>query len=354
MEKTVMRYKLLGRSGLRVSEVCLGAMAFGEEWRDIRLSASQEECRKIFDAFAEAGGNFIDTANYYNAGRSEEFLGDFIGSERGRFVVATKYSLMMREGDPNGGGNHRKSLFQSLEASLRRLKTDYIDLYWLHAWDFMTPVEEVMRALDDAVRAGKILYVGISDAPAWIVAKANTIAELRGWTPFIGLQVQYSLVERAAERDLLPMARHFDIGVTAWSPLGMGVLTGKYGTKNSSASDARRLDSPALAGLSFTSERSLAIAAEVRSLAEKIGRKPSQIALSWVRQKGAIPIIGARKVSQIQENLGCLDLELTAEQMWQLDEASKIELGFPHEFLQTEARGPLFGDFFERIDNHHR
>lgn len=348
-----MKYKLLGRSGLRVSELCLGAMAFGEEWTDLGLAASRDESRKIFDAFVEAGGNFVDTANYYNTGGSEKFLGEFIASERGRFVVATKYSLMMRPGDPNGGGNHRKSLFESLEASLRRLKTDYIDLYWLHAWDFMTPVEEVVRALDDAVRAGKILYAGISDAPAWIVAKANTMAEMRGWTPFVGLQVQYSLVERAVERDLLPMARHFDIGVTAWSPLGMGVLTGKYGKKGSSGSDSRRLDSPALAGFSYTSARNLAIAERVKSLSDKIGKKPSQVALTWLRQKGVIPIIGTRKVSQMRENLGCLELQLSEEQMNQLDEVSKIELGFPHDFLQTEARGPLFGKLFDRIHNHH-
>jgi aryl-alcohol dehydrogenase-like predicted oxidoreductase len=348
-----VKYKLLGRSGLRVSELCLGAMAFGEKWTDLRLAASRDESRKIFDAFVEAGGNFVDTANYYNTGGSEKFLGEFIASERGRFVVATKYSLMMRPGDPNGGGNHRKSLFESLEASLRRLKTDYIDLYWLHAWDFMTPVEEVVRALDDAVRAGKILYAGISDAPAWIVAKANTMAEMRGWTPFVGLQVQYSLVERAVERELLPMARHFDIGVTAWSPLGMGVLTGKYGKESSSAPDSRRLDAPALSGFSYTSERNLAIAERVKSLSDKIEKKPSQVALSWLRQKGVIPIVGARKLSQIRENLGCLELQLSEEQMNELDEVSQIELGFPHDFLQTEARGPLFGELFDRIHNHH-
>lgn len=180
-----MRYKLLGRSGLRVSELCLGAMTFGQDWG---WGASKDEARHIFDAFVESGGNFIDTANYYTNGTSERFLGEMIRSERDRFVVATKYTLGMRERDPNASGNHRKNLAQSLEASLERLGTDYIDLYWVHAWDSLTPIDEVMRALDDQVRAGKVLYVGISDVPAWIVSQANTMAELRGWSPFAGLR----------------------------------------------------------------------------------------------------------------------------------------------------------------------
>lgn len=252
-----------------------------------------------------------------------------------------------------------KNLTQSLEASLRRLRTDYIDLYWLHAWDFTTPVEEVMRALDDAVRAGKILYVGISDAPAWLVAKANTMAALRGWTPFVGLQIQYSLVERGVERELLPMARDFDIGVTAWSPLGMGVLSGKYNQKAGGKTapdrpDSGRLANPALADLELTSARNLEIAAQVQKIAGAIGRTPSQVALSWLRQKGVIPIVGTRKASQLKENLEYLAFDLTAEQVQQLDEVSHIELGFPYEFLESHARRPLFGDTFDSIDNHHR
>ena len=208
-----MRYKLLGKSGLRVSELALGTMTFGEDWG---FGASKEESKKIFDAFVEAGGNFIDTAVNYTNGTSEEYLGEFIQGKREQFVIATKYSLTTRPNDPNGGGNHPKNLVQSVEASLRKLKTDYIDVLWLHAWDFMTPVEEVMRGLDDLVRSGKVLYIGVSDTPAWIVSQANTLASLRGWTPFIGLQVEYSLMQRAPERDLLPMAKALDIGVTAW------------------------------------------------------------------------------------------------------------------------------------------
>lgn len=208
-----MRYKLFGKSGLRVSELALGTMTFGDEWG---WGASKEESKKIFDAYAEAGGNFIDTANRYTEGTAEKFVGEFIAADRDHFVLATKYTLFMRRDDPNFSGNHRKNMVQSLEASLKRLKTEAVDLYWVHAWDYMTPVEEVMRALDDMVRAGKILYVGISDTPAWVIAQANTLAELRGWSRFVGIQLQYSLIERNIERELLPLARETDMAVTAW------------------------------------------------------------------------------------------------------------------------------------------
>ncbi|HEV8375840.1 MAG TPA: aldo/keto reductase, partial [Candidatus Polarisedimenticolia bacterium] len=263
-----MRYKLLGRSGLRVSELCLGTMTFGEEWG---WGASRDESRKIFDAFVEEGGNFLDTANKYTEGTSEKLVGEFIRGNRERFVVATKYTSSMRPGDPNGGGNHRKSMVESLEGSLKRLGTDYVDLYWLHAWDSMTPVEEVMRAFDDMVRAGKILYAGISDAPAWIVSQANTLAALRGWTPFIGLQVEYSLAERTPERDLLPMARALDIGVTAWSPLAGGLLTGKYNkdAPKAGSSEAPRFE--VASGFSKITDRNLKIAEAVRRIAQDLG-----------------------------------------------------------------------------------
>ncbi|MDJ0854760.1 MAG: aldo/keto reductase, partial [Desulfobacterales bacterium] len=211
-----MRYRLLGHSGLRVSELCLGAMTFGD---DRGWGASPAESRRIFDAFAEAGGNFIDTADIYTAGTSEKLVGEFVAGDRERFVLATKYSNSAPVGDPNAAGNHRKNMVQSLEASLKRMQLDYIDLYWLHAWDFMTPVEEVMRAFDDLVRAGKILYAGISDTPAWIVSRADALADFRGWSRFVAIQVEYSLVERTVERELLPMAKALDLGVTAWSPL---------------------------------------------------------------------------------------------------------------------------------------
>jgi aryl-alcohol dehydrogenase-like predicted oxidoreductase len=347
----LMRYKLLGKSGLRVSELCLGTMTFGEEWG---WGASRDESRKIFDAFVEAGGNFLDTANKYTEGTSEKLLGEFIRSDRGRFVVATKYTSAMRPGDPNGGGNHRKAMVEALEGSLRRLGTDYVDLYWLHAWDAMTPVEEVMRAFDDLVSAGKVLYIGISDAPAWIVSRANTLAELRGWTPFVGLQVEYSLAERAPERDLLPMARALDIGVTAWSPLAGGLLTGKYNQKDASKGEAAVKSRFEIApGFSRISDRNLKIAEAVQRTAREMGASPAQVALNWTRRKNTLPILGGRKLSQIQDNLGCLKINLSDDQARNLDELSRIELGFPHDFLQNPTvRNIMFGGTDALTDNH--
>lgn len=341
-----MRYKLLGKSGLRVSELCLGTMTFGENWG---WGASKDESRQIFDAFVSAGGNFIDTANVYTDGSSEKIVGDFIATDRERFVLATKYSMPLqmniKTGNPNGSGNHRKNMMQSLEGSLKRLNTDYIDLFWLHAWDFMTPIEEVMRSLDDMVRAGKVLYIGISDAPAWIVSQANTLAQCYGWTPFVALQVEYSLVQRTPERDLLPMAKAFDLAVTPWSPLGGGILTGKYNKPQDK--EQRRLEQ--------ISDKNLAIAQVVSEVASEIGRSPSQVALAWLlAQSGVnIPIIGARKLSQFQDNLACLNVTLAPEHLQRLNEVSQIELGFPHDFLSNETiRDRLFGGTFNSIENH--
>lgn len=325
-----MRYKLFGSSGLRVSELCLGTLTFGQE---SGFGADKQESERVFHAFAEAGCNFLDTANKYNNGTSEVWTGDFMASERDRYVLATKFSLAMRQGDPNSGGNHRKSIMQSVEASLRRLKTDYIDLYWLHQWDGTTPVDEVMRALDDLVTQGKVLYLGISDTPAWIVSQANTLAELRGWNRFVGLQIEYSLIERTAERDLLPMAKAFGLAVTPWGVVGGGVLTGKY----HQAQDPNAPPDAPRAAINATrvSERSLRIAAEVQAIAEEIGRSSSQVALNWARQQPGqiLPILGARTLKQAQDNLACLEFALDAEHLQRLDEVSQIELGFPHEFL---------------------
>jgi aryl-alcohol dehydrogenase-like predicted oxidoreductase len=340
-----MRYKLLGRSGLRVSELCLGTMTFGEDWG---WGSSKEESRRIFDVYAEAGGNFIDTANRYTEGTSEKYVGEFIASDREHFVAATKYTLYSRKGDPNACGNHRKNLAHSLEASLKRLKTEYVDLLWIHAWDFLTPVEEVMRALDDVVRAGKVLYVGISDSPAWVVSMANTMADLRGWTPFAGIQIKYSLVDRSAERDLLPMARALDLAVTPWAPLGAGLLSGKY-------SGGRRPAGSRLEKSRSLTERNLAIAEEVVKAAAAVGRTPAQVAINWIRQQRGviIPIIGARTLDQFKDNLGCLDFTLPQEEMGRLSEASAIELGFPHDFLRSEVpRELIYGGTSEEIDNH--
>lgn len=347
-----MKYKLLGKSGLRVSSLCLGAMTFGEEWGS--FGASEDESRKIYDAFLAAGGNFIDTANKYTEGTSERFLGKFMGSDRGRIVLATKYTLTMDPADPNASGNHRKNLVQSLEASLRRLQTDYVDLLWVHAWDFLTPACEVMRALDDVVRAGKVLYIGISDTPAWVVSRANTMAELMGWTSFTGIQVQYSLVERTSERELLPMARELDVGVTAWAPLGGGVLTGKYKKEEPGP---KRFGPHNPMSEQFLGDRNLAIADEVEKIARQVGRSSAQVALNWIRgQKGKgvlIPILGARTEGQVKDNLGCLDFELPPEHLERLDEVSRVPLGFPHDFLNREnVRHLVFGDRRGDIEDH--
>jgi aryl-alcohol dehydrogenase-like predicted oxidoreductase len=342
-----MRYKLLGRSGLRVSEICLGTMTFGEEGN----GASHEESRKLFEAFVEHGGNFIDTANAYAGGISERLIAELVRPERDRFVLATKYTLAMRGNDPNASGNHRKNMVQSLEASLRRLKTDYVDLYWVHAWDFRTPVDEVLRALDDLVRAGKVLYIGISDTPAWVVAQANTIAELRGWSRFIGLQLEYSLIQRTVERDLVPMARAFDIAVVAWGSIGGGVLSGRYCPipEDLPPPEPRKSDSNQWR----LSEKNLRIAAEVCEIALELECTPSQVAINWVRQQPGtiIPIIGARTATQAVENLGCLELELSPQHMNRLTRASHIELGFPYDFLNMEpVRRSVHGDTDRLID----
>jgi aryl-alcohol dehydrogenase-like predicted oxidoreductase len=327
-------------------------MTFGDEWG---WGSSKEESQAVYDAFVEAGGNFIDTADLYTNGTSERFLGDFIASDRERIVLATKYTNTAPGTDPNAGGNQRKNMMQSVEASLKRLKTDYIDLYWLHVWDFTTPVEEVMRGFDDLVRQGKVLYIGISDAPAWIVARANTLAELRGWSQFVGLQIEYSLIERTSERELLPMAREMDLAVTAWSPLGGGLLTGKYTDSGKSNSEEKRLEHPMMAPLVDINERKQAIAAAVVEIAEAIGKTPAQVALNWVRQQAGvvIPIIGARRLSQLRDNLACLEFTLEEEHLQRLNDVSQIELGFPHDFFKNElVQNFAFGGMRGSIDIH--
>ena len=338
-----MRYRLLGRSGLRVSELALGTMTFGPDWG---WGADKDESRAMFDAYAEAGGNFVDTANRYTDGTSERFVGEFVAGDRQRFVLATKYTLSRDGRDPNASGNHRKSLVESLEISLRRLGTDYVDLYWVHIWDPFTPIEETMRALDDQVRAGKVLYLGISDAPAWVISRANALAEARGWTPFSALQSQYSLVERNAERELLPMSVNLDITFTAWGALGSGLLTGKY-NDDPSGGGGRIADSGGL------DDRKLAVAREVVAVAAEVGASPSQVALTWVRHRSAtmIPVVGARKVSQLKDNLACVDVELSAEQQDRLDAASAIELGFPYDFIRG-GRSAFMGPVTEQVDDH--
>ena len=323
-----MRYLQLGRSGLRVSEACLGAMTFGAvDW-----GASLEESRRIFDAYREVGGNFIDTANNYAGGRSEEIVGELLNDDRARFVLATKYTAPIRSRDVNAFGNHRKSLVGSLDQSLRRLRTDYIDLLWVHVWDGVTPVEEMMRALDDQVRAGKVLYLGISDAPAWAVAEANALARVRGWTPFSAIQIEYSLVERTVERELIPLAARRGLSVLAWGPLGAGLLTGKYVATEGAA---ERAEGRLQEGDRRLTQRNLEIAGVVRDVAAQLQCPPAQVALAWLRSRGrfVIPIVGARTAEQLRSSLGYLDVELSGEQLQSLESVSAVSMGFPGEML---------------------
>ena len=340
-----MRYKLLGKSGMRVSELALGTMTFGEDWG---WGASREESHRIFDAFVAAGGNFIDTACNYTEGTSEKFVGEFIAFERDYFVVATKYTLRQRsanQDDPNAGGNARKNMLRSVEASLKRLNTDFIDLLYLHMWDYTTPVEEVMRAMDDLVRAGKVLYVGFSDTPAYIISKADLLAELRGLAPVAAIQLPYNLFRRDPERELLPMAREQDIAVTAWGLIAGGVLSGKY----SQPGAVKRSEG--------ASQEWLEAADRVGAIARQAGRTPAQVAIRWVYQQQAqaqiIPILGARSRTQMEENLEILDFELAQEQLTDLDAVAKFDPGFPWSFLHSEnVLNLTHGKTAGLLDNH--
>jgi aryl-alcohol dehydrogenase-like predicted oxidoreductase len=342
-----MKYRLLGKSGLRVSEAALGTMTFGEEWG---WGSPKAEAQKVYETYREAGGNFIDTANFYTNGTSERFVGEFIQDHRESVVLATKYSIAAPGNDPNAAGNHRKNMMQAVEASLKRLQTDYIDLYWVHIWDGITPVEEVMRGLDDLVRQGKVLYVGISDAPAWWVAQANTLAELRGWTQFVGLQIEYSLMERTVESELIPMAKALNLGVLAWSPLAKGVLSGKY--HGEGKADGGRMSNEGMKEFFPEEQRATRIISAVKAVSEQNGRSMAQVALAWLRHQvvPVIPIIGARKVSQLQDNLASLHLELSTEQLKSLDGASRIELGFPQSIYEREmVRATRYGGIWDRL-----
>jgi aryl-alcohol dehydrogenase-like predicted oxidoreductase len=333
------RYRLLGNSGMRVSPLCLGTMTFGTEWG---FGSDLEESRRILDLYAERGGNFLDTANIYTGGSSESYIGQILQNRRDKFVIATKYSLNTDPTNPNAGGNHRKALVTAIEASLKRLNTDYIDLYWLHAWDYRNSIEEVMRAMDDMVKQGKILSIGLSDIPAWVVSEGQAIAKLRGWTQVSAIQLEYSLVERTSEAELLPMAWHNNITPTAWSPLAGGALSGKYsredlqGSEGSQDGSTRKGNIKAMGQLN---ERSLAIVDVVKEITKEVDRSPSQVSLNWlVQQPGKpIPIIGARKVSHLEDNIGALDFTLSTEQIDRLNKASSFAMPFPYSFINGDS-----------------
>lgn len=347
MAQQLDHYRLLGRSGLRVSPLSLGTMTFrtGSDW-----GSSDEEAQRIVDAYLDRGGNFIDTANFYGKGGSETLTGQLIKAKREQIVLSTKYSLTMRWGDPNASGNQRKNMVRSVEASLQRLDTDYIDLLYLHVWDDRTPVEEILRAFDDLVRSGKVLYVGISDSPAWQISRMQAIAELRGWSPLVALQIPYNLTERTVERELMPMAQEMGLGVLPWSPLAGGVLSGKY-----SRDDLKAKAPEAIGGMNSRkdinlatgrlSEKTLEIAEVVKAVAGELGRTPSQVALAWTLLHPAVtsPLIGARTPAQLEDNLGALEIEFAADQIARLNAVSQIDMGFPHSMLNSGVTDQMFG-----------
>jgi aryl-alcohol dehydrogenase-like predicted oxidoreductase len=327
-------YVTLGRSGLRVSPLCLGAMTFGE---GLGWGSSVEESQQIMDHFIAAGGNFIDTANFYTKSHSEKIIGDHIGrhpDKRDRLVIATKFSGNLYPGDPNGGGSGRKSIINACEHSLRRLQTDYIDLYWLHNWDVHTPIDETLAALEDLVRSGKVRYIGVSDTPAWKVAQANVMAQFRGWAAFIGLQIEYSLLERSVEQELVPMALELGLGITPWSPLKSGVLSGKYTRK--SAGQVKSDRSAFMAA--YLKESTYALVDELETVAEAHDSTVARVALAWLRGRPGVAstIIGARRLSQLEDNLRSLELTLTASEVAHLDALTKPTFGFP------QSMAPLF------------
>ncbi len=328
-------YVTLGRSGLRVSPLCLGTMTFGEDWG---WGSSVKDSQLILDQYLARGGNFIDTANAYTKGHSEAILGDHLGqhsSKRDRVVIATKFFSNMYNGDPNGGGTNRKAVVAACEQSLRRLKTSYIDLYWMHAWDATTPIDETMRALDDLVQAGKVRYLGFSDTPAWKCVEAQMLARFHGWAPLIALQIEYSLLERTVEGDLIPMAREFGLGVTPWSPLKGGALSGKYSRDKHGSHEAGR-------GARVTNvlnDKAYDLLDELGRIAKELDTTVSRVALAWVQTQPGVTstIIGARTMQQLDDNLGALDLPLTPAHLKKLAELSKPTLNFPAGFIEMSA-----------------
>ncbi|HEX3836056.1 MAG TPA: aldo/keto reductase [Steroidobacteraceae bacterium] len=327
-------YITLGRSGLRVSPLCLGAMTFGD---DLGWGTSVAESQQIIDRFIELGGNFIDTANFYTKSHSEKIIGDHIGrhrARRDRLVIATKFSGNLYPGDPNGGGSGRKSVIAACENSLRRLQTDYIDLYWLHNWDVHTPIEETMAALEDLVRAGKVRYLGVSDTPAWKIAEANVTARFRGWSAFIGLQIEYSLLQRTVEQDLVPMALEFGLGITPWSPLKSGVLSGKYTRRNAGQvkTDRGMFADP------FLNEKTYAIVDELAGIAKAHESTVARVALAWVQAQPGVTsvIIGARRLAQLEDNVQAFEVKLSAQELDRLEALTKPTFGFP------QSMAPIF------------
>lgn len=333
-------YVTLGRSGLRVSPFTLGTMTFGE---DLGWGSSPQESANILAAYLDRGGNSIDTANIYTNGHSEKIIGDYFagGSAlRDRVVIGTKFFGNLYENDPNGGGPGRKAIVQQLENSLRRLQTDFVDIYWLHNFDPATPVEETLRALDDLIRDGKVRYVGFSDVPAWAAAEAATIARFRGWAPIIALQLEYSLLERTSEGELIPMAQALGMGVMPWSPLKSGFLSGKYSSTTTGPVDTTRTQ---LVGA--PSEADYVVIDALDAVAREVGASPAAVALAWVQGRPGITstLVGARRIDQFEANLQALDVTLTEAQRGVLDDVSTPTLNFPADNNRTLAPMIQFG-----------
>lgn len=326
-------YVTLGHSGLRVSPLSLGTMTFGEDWG---WGSTVEDSYKIIARYLELGGNFLDTANLYTKGHSEKIIGDFIKKEklrRDQLVIATKFFGNMYTGDPNGGGASRKSMHSAVDRSLKRLQTDYIDLYWMHCWDRFTPIEETMSALDDLVKSGKVRYIGFSDTPAWKCAQAQTTAKFRGWSPLIALQVEYSLIERTVEGELVPMALEMGLGITPWSPLKGGILTGKYKREEKDKVEPGRGEWVTR----FLTDRNFDIVDEVKAVAKEMDTTPARVALAWVQQMPGVTssIFGATSLKQLDDNIAALDIHLSEDQMKRLNKVSEPTLDFPAQFIQN-------------------
>jgi aryl-alcohol dehydrogenase-like predicted oxidoreductase len=331
----------LGRSGLRVSPLCLGTMTFGEDWG---WGSSVADSEAILERYVARGGNFIDTANIYTKGHSEKILGDWFAKHPGRrdrLVLATKFMATLHPSDPNAGGAGRKAITAALEQSLRRLRTDYVDLYWMHVYDRLTPIEETMQTLDDLVRAGKVRYIGFSDTPAWKVAEAHTMARLRGWTPLIALQIEYSLLQRTVEGQLIPAALDLGLGVTPWGPLASGALSGKYTRAKHGQHEAGRGEWTT----GRLNDKVYDLIETLAGIAKRHGSTPARVALAWLRVQPGVTstILGARTLAQLEDNIGSLDLALTREDLEQLSAGTKPVLDFPYDFVQG-AGSFAYGD----------
>ena len=340
-------YYTLGKSGLRVSRLALGAMTFGTEWG---WGADEDTARQLFNSYIDAGGNFIDTADLYTNGTSECWIGKFVAERhlRDRIIITTKFSYNAEPGNPNAGGNGRKNILRAVEGSLKRLGTDYIDLYILHTWDQITPAEEVMRTLDDLVRSGKVRHIGLSDTPAWYSARAQTLAEWRGYEPLNTLQLEYSLVERSIEREFVSLGRELGMGIMVWSPLASGFLSGKYRPSEGAFTGEGRLDtlkdSQNPAFQKFT-EKNWRILAELEQVAKDLGRSMAQVAVNWTANRPGVAsvIVGATKLSQLEDNLKALDFEIPTELSDRLEILSRPEAQFPYTFFSPELQGMIHG-----------